>query len=128
MSKSISFDTTSYSAASALISLCFEARTKTHIAHLQTEHYAEHKALNEFYDSIINLADSYAEAYQGRYGIIKSYPKAVISAKSGSKVIEILRSWIDANRQNCGSDSSLQNEIDSIVTLCNSTLYKLTLK
>ena len=29
----------------------------------QTRSYAAHKALNEFYDEIVDLADSFAEAY-----------------------------------------------------------------
>jgi DNA-binding ferritin-like protein len=53
-----------------LIALCFEARTKAHIAHLQTRSYAAHKALNEYYDGIVDIADSLAEAFQGREGIL----------------------------------------------------------
>ena len=49
------------------------SRTQAHIFHLQTSSYAAHKALNEYYDGIVDLIDSYAEMAQGRYGIIRSY-------------------------------------------------------
>jgi len=124
MKKSLSFDQ-KYVGAAALVALCFEARTKVHQAHLMTTSYAQHKALNEFYDGIIDLADAYAESYQGRFGIIQEYPKCNIATKCGIETIKIVRDWIDGNRQSCGTQSELQNEIDNIVTLCNGTLYKL---
>lgn len=55
------------------ITLLFEVEVNAHIAHLQTKSYAEHKALNELYEEIVDLRDRFAEAYQGEYGIIKGY-------------------------------------------------------
>lgn len=110
-----------------LVALCFEARTKVHIAHLQTTSYAQHIALNEFYDAIVGLADGFAESYQGRYGIIKKLPVTnLLNDASGLSVIDSLRVWIDYNRHLCGTQSELQNDIDAIVSQCNSTIYKLT--
>jgi hypothetical protein len=82
--------------------------------------------LDTFYNSIIDLADGYAESYQGRYGIIKTFPEMRIDFVSCIEIIKTTRDWIDMNRVNCGSFSELQNSIDNIVELCNSTLYKLT--
>ena len=107
-----------------LIARCFEARTKSHFFHLQTNSYSQHKAFNDFYDGIVGLTDSFAEAYQGRFGIIKSYPKIRLE-KKGVEMIEELREWIDKNRNECGKESELQNAIDEIVSLCDSTIYKL---
>ena len=120
------------SAAAELIMRGFNIRTLAHVLHLQTNSYAAHKALNEFYDSVVDLVDSYAENVQGIYGIIMSYP--TMPALSNSKsyrdglipIIEF-RDWIRANRKNCSAseESELQNVIDEIVSLCNSTIYKL---
>ena len=110
--------------AATLIAMCFEARNKAHIAHLQTKSFAQHKALNEFYDGIIGLADTFAESFQGRFGIISKYP-SVTSNTDGIAMVIALRKWIDENRKDCGSFSEIQNEIDNIVNLCNSTIYKL---
>ena len=41
----------------------FLARDVAHSVHLNTRSYAKHVALNEFYDSIVDLADKFAEAY-----------------------------------------------------------------
>lgn len=110
-----------------LIARCFQARTEAHFAHLMTNSYAEHKALNDFYDEIVGLADSYAEVAQGRYGILK-YPVQSPKVGDRSKPVSIpteLRAWVDANRKECGEASELQNLIDEVLSLCDSTVYKL---
>ena len=48
----------------------FLARDVAHSVHLNTRSFAKHSALNTFYDEIIELADGFAEAYQGRHGLI----------------------------------------------------------
>ena len=118
------------SPAATLIALCFESRTKTHFTHLHTLSYSKHKALEDYYNSIIPLTDTFAESYQGRYNLIVAYPDARINSASevnvGLQVVTMLRDWIDQNRKLCGEFSELQNVIDGIVDLCNSTIYKLT--
>jgi 23S rRNA maturation-related 3'-5' exoribonuclease YhaM len=106
----------------------FLARDVTHSVHLNTRSYAKHKALNEFYDGIVDLADSFAEAYQGRHGLIG--PISLQSAKKTGNVIEFLTdslAEIEANRYKVceEKDSAIQNIIDEIVGLYLSTLYKL---
>ena len=110
-----------------LVSRCFQARTDAHIAHLTTRSYAAHKALNEFYDEIIDLADAFAEAAQGRGGVLLVYPVCAPHGthKDPSSAVLELREWIDDNRADCCDESELQNLIDEIVGLCDGTLYKL---
>lgn len=115
-----------YAPAATLIALCFESRTKAHMAHLQTKSYSEHKALDDYYNSIIPLTDGFAESYQGRFGIIDSFPEIKLNCTCGLHVIQSVRNWIDDNREWCGSFSELQNVIDEIIELCNDTIYKLT--
>ena len=55
----------------------FLARDVTHSVHLNTRSYAKHVALNEFYDAIVDLADKFAEAYQGRHGLVGDDPQAI---------------------------------------------------
>jgi Family of unknown function (DUF5856) len=121
----ISVSSDSCAPASILVALCFEARTKIHFAHLLTTSYAEHKALNAYYDGIVGIADTFAESYMGKYGRFPVFPKVEIVFNKGSEVIECLRSWIAENRADCGSDSYLQNIIDEIQTLNNQSLYLL---
>jgi hypothetical protein len=106
----------------------FLARDVTHSVHLNTRSYAKHKALGSFYDKIVDLADTFAEAYQGRHGLIG--PITLQSAKKNGNVIEFLQeslAEIEANRYKfCDEDeTAIQNIIDEIVALYLSTLYKL---
>ena len=114
--------------ASDFIGILFLARDVTHSVHLNTRSYAKHKALQKFYENIIDLADSFAEAYQGRHGLIG--PISLMSAKKTSNVIEFLESQlaeIESVRYDVceKADTSLQQLIDNIIELYLSTLYKL---
>ncbi len=106
----------------------FLARDVTHSVHLNTRSFSKHSALNEFYDNIIELADKFAEAYQGRHGLIG--PISLMSAKKTGNVIEFLEDSlgeIEKMRYEVvdKSDTPLQNIIDEIVGQYLSTLYKL---
>jgi DNA-binding ferritin-like protein len=110
------------------IGMLFLARDVTHSVHLNTRSYAKHKALQKFYENIIDLADSFAEAYQGRHGLIG--PIALMSAKKTTNVVEFLEDQLaelEAMRYDvCDkTDTPLQNLIDGIIELYLSTLYKL---
>lgn len=103
----------------------FHARTNAHMQHLKTRSFAAHKALGEFYDGIVDKTDAFAEAYQGRYGLI-DYPDVPFKKESDPiMMIKGLRRYVDENRMMMGSESELQNLIDEIVALMDSTLYKL---
>ena len=108
------------------ISKLFASRTQIHILHLNTKSFAQHKALNDYYDAIVGHADSIAESYQGKNGIITGYTNETINEKIDPIVyLETLVKWIETNRSNVSSDSYIQNQIDSVVELCYETLYKL---
>jgi len=113
---------------SDFVGILFLARDVTHSVHLNTRSYAKHKALQKFYENIIDLADSFAEAYQGRHGLIG--PISLMSAKKTSNVIEFLESQlaeIESVRYDVceKTDTSLQQLIDNIIELYLSILYKL---
>lgn len=110
------------------VGMLFLARDVTHSVHLNTRSYAKHKALSKFYTGVVDLADSFAEAYQGRHGLIG--PIALMSAKRTNNVLEFLEDQlkdIEAMRYEvCDkADTPLQNIIDEIVGLYLSTIYKI---
>jgi hypothetical protein len=114
--------------AAEFIGLLFLARDVTHSVHLNTRSYAKHVALNIFYDRIVGAADDFAEAYQGRHGLIG--PITLHSVKKTNNVIEFLEDSLkeieDARYEVCDkTDSSLQQLIDNIVEVYLRTLYKL---
>jgi DNA-binding ferritin-like protein len=114
--------------AADFVGLLFLARDVTHSVHLNTRSYSKHKALQKFYESIIDAADDFAEAYQGRKGLMG--PISLMSAKKTTNVIEFLESQLEeiegARYKVCDEDdSTLQQLIDNIIQIYLSTLYKL---
>jgi len=110
-------------------STLFASRIQAHVFHLQTPSFAAHSALNTYYDEIVGLTDSFIEGYQGKYGIIKGYANVILQEyESDDAVINYfttLDMYISKTRNLVCSDSYLQNIIDEIILLINSTLYKL---
>lgn len=101
------------------------ARTNAHVLHLRTKSYAQHIALGDFYSGIGDNADSIAEAYQGRYGILE-YPALPYKPESDPiMLVRSLRRYVDENRMALCHESEIQNLIDEAVALMDSTLYKL---
>jgi len=113
-------------AAAEFVLRCFHARTSAHILHLKTRSYAEHKALNDFYDGITPLIDTYAEAYQGGYGLLSGYKPGFTIPTESVPLLKDLGEWVDKNRTaiTCG-DPSLAALVDNVTGLIDSTLYKL---
>ena len=114
--------------ANEFLGLLFLARDVAHSVHLNTRSFSKHEALNIFYNRIIGAADDFAEAYQGRYGLIG--PITLHSAKKTANITEFLQdslAEIEAARYDvCDkSDSSLKQLIDNIVEVYLRTLYKL---
>ncbi len=110
------------------VGILFLARDVAHSVHLNTRSFSKHMALNSFYDEVIELADKFAEAYQGRHGLIG--PISLMSATKNGNIIEFLEQSlfeIEDNRYKvCDkTDTAIQNIIDEIVGLYLSTLYKL---
>lgn len=110
------------------IGTLFLARDVAHSVHLNTRSYAKHKALKGFYEGVVDLADTLAEAYQGRHGLIG--PISLMSAKKTNNILEFLEGQladIEEMRYKVvdKSDTALQNIIDEIVALYLTTIYKL---
>ena len=103
------------------------SRNQSHIFHLQTPSFAAHKALNEYYDAIVDLLDAYAEMAQGRYGIIKGYttPTQIFEDDSVVKYFMGLQKFVDTIRQTLPQDGELNNTVDEISGLISTTIYKL---
>jgi hypothetical protein len=104
------------------------SQTQVHVFHLQTKSYSEHKALQGYYEGIDALVDGIVESYQGKYGLITNYKSYDMGQYSNGKktigyFMELLK-VIDENRESV-EDSYIQNQIDTVQELINSTVYKL---
>jgi hypothetical protein len=114
--------------AADFVGQLFLARDVTHSVHLNTRSFSKHMALGTFYDEIIDLADAFAEAYQGRHGLMG--PITLQSGKKTNNIVEFLQGQLadieEARYDVCEkSDTSLQQLIDNIIELYLTTLYKL---
>ena len=114
-----------------LISTLMASRDQAHIFHWQTTgpgSFAAHLALNAYYDAIPNLTDTLVESYQGQYGILTDYETYPVENYSDKgQVVEFLDKLtvsIEVLRQDT-DDSYLQNQIDTLVELLETTKYKL---
>ena len=103
------------------------AATNGHILHLQTKSYAQHKALQAYYENLPDLVDNIIEQWQGAYQKIVEYPNEYTPPINDplAEVYEI-RDFVAKNRAIVGDYSSIQNQVDELMSLLDSTVYKLT--
>lgn len=111
----------------------FESREMAHIYHLQTKgdgSFAAHKALNDYYDNVLELIDSIIEIYQGQYEIVNGYDVIDTQSTQSKERIEYFTEFAQFIKDTrymalSKEDTHLQNIVDEIVALTYQTLYKL---
>lgn len=111
-----------------LVMCLLHSATVTHIMHWQTESYAAHQALGEYYSEIPEIVDAVIEAYQGKTGIIlRKFPIETddYEAMTPLAYMEYLSEEMTEGRALFGEDSEIQNLVDAICDLIDSTMYKL---
>jgi hypothetical protein len=85
-------------------------------------------ALNGYYDGIGDLVDGLVESFQGKYGIIKGYKSMDLQEwKSTEDTVKYMNGLCEKIEElrDCCDDSYIQNQIDTVCELINSTVYKL---
>ena len=96
--------------------------------HWQTTSYAAHIALGEFYSEMPDLVDAVVEAYQGKNNVILAkFPIEMESYEDMEALayMEYLSQELTEGRALFGEDPEIQNLVDAIADLIDSTLYKL---
>lgn len=101
--------------------------TNAHILHLTTNSYAEHKAFKSYYTKVGDLVDSFVEAFQGKYGLLHDF---TVDYKLPEQPVAYMMYLADEVATLRGSerfpqDSEMQNIVDEVAQLIDSTLYKL---
>ena len=102
--------------------------TNAHILHFQSLSYSQHMALGAYYEEVGDLVDSFVEAFQGKYGLLTNYKAEYeLPATEPVAYLTYLKDEVATLRKapKFPQDSELQNEVDTIANLINSTLYKL---
>jgi hypothetical protein len=113
--------------AAEFVMRCFHARTAAHVLHLKSTSYSEHKALQKFYDNIIDLIDAFAEMYQGEY-LMQLNCSGVSGYQTPSNAMSLITGmtkWVKSNREAICDSPECQAQIDDVLELCHSTAYKL---
>lgn len=109
------------------IGTLMQSRNQAHIYHLQTPSYAQHIALQGYYEGIIPLIDGLVESYQGKYGILRDYKMAgtIKEDENPAMYFEGLCKFVEAILPSLPQDTFLINQYDEVMTLIQSTKYKL---
>jgi len=112
----------------AFVMHLLHSATNAHIQHWTTRSFAAHEALGFFYEKMPVLLDDFVETLQGKYGLLHDFiadyklpaDNPIDYLQSLSEEVATLR-----REKRFPQDSELQNEVDNIANLINSTLYKL---
>jgi hypothetical protein len=109
------------------VSTLLHSATLTHLMHFKTLSYSEHVALAGYYDLIPDLVDGLVESIQGAYEvIIEPYPSMFGTGDAEPLAYMIsLRNYVRDYRGEMPQDNEIQNEIDNVANLLNTTVYKL---
>lgn len=108
-----------------LIAKIFCTRNCAHITHWKTGSYAEHIALGEFYDSIIDKLDTFVEVYQGNFKQIQDVDYLDEYDEIKNHLEDDIK-WIEKNYEKLSHNiSPLENILDEILASYLQTLYKL---
>ena len=102
------------------------ASTNAHILHFRTKSYAQHMALGSFYEALPGLVDSLVESIQGLTGELVEFPQDYYApAETPLQELQDLMDYVKENRNSLPADSEIQNLVDEIADLINTTTYKL---
>ena len=99
--------------------------TNTHFFHWSTNSYSQHKALQKYYEGIVDLVDTYVETYMGCYEQIKTFPSVYHQPKEPLKYLESLKNFVGEANTDLPQKQELVNIVAEIQQLIDSTIYKL---
>ena len=115
--------------AGELLITLLNAATIAHVLHLRSRSYSEHKALQGLYEGLPGLVDGVVEVWQGKNGELVDFPDQTVEVEDQEDAmvfVMYLKMILEENRGVLGGASEIQNLVDGIAELINSTLYKLT--
>ena len=111
-----------------LISRAFTTRNLLHFAHWNTKSFAQHLAVGDLYDSIIDNIDEIVETYQGKYGLIDDLQTNACELPDNILAhVKEEAKWVENNRSKIACNSTaIENLVDNLIGSYHKTVYKLT--
>jgi hypothetical protein len=114
------------------VGLLLSSREQAHVFHLTTTSYATHKAMQKYYEDVVDLIDSYAEAYMGRSkkrltGLTPYINRTIVTDPRLTKpyFAKLIK---NLNSIKLPKDSALENIREEINALLIKTIYALSLR
>jgi DNA-binding ferritin-like protein len=111
--------------ASRLLMVLLHSATITHVMHWKTESYSVHKALGKYYTQIPDLTDALAESLFGKYSTITDYDDHFMMEDGPLAYLMEIQEYVESQRKIIPQDSEIQNAVDEVMDLLNTTVYKL---
>ena len=115
-----------------IVSYYNDAKQQAIVYHQQTTSFSEHKALQEFYENIVELLDELSESYAGIYGRLSPYEVGDLfdwsSTEETIKYYKGCYEWLQKERVSAPQESWIQNQLDEIAQENAQLLYRLSLK
>jgi len=113
------------------ISQLHDSKQQSIVWHHQTTSYSEHKALNNYYDEIVEKIDELVESVSGIYGRPVGYSVETLQNYTGHQQLvsyfKSLYDFVQRERKTIYQDTWIQNQVDEIAQLIAQTSYLLTL-
>lgn len=102
-----------------------QSEVNTHLWHLQTSSYAEHKALNAYYDGLLDLTDELIECWQGKNKTKIQGPSSIsmIPYNQKNNHFEKLCDFIEEMIEKSDDELDIQDHFLGIKNLINKTKY-----
>lgn len=94
--------------------------------HLKTKKYSNHMALDEYYKEAPELIDGLIEAWQGTHDKVENY-EDLLKDKEFDTAVDYLKELrkITKEGRELMDSSELESDVDSILSLIDSVIYKL---
>lgn len=111
--------------ASRLLMVLLHSATITHVMHWKTDNYSVHKALAKYYTQIPDLTDALAESLFGKYSTITDFDDHFMMEDGPLGYLMEIQDYVESQRKVIPQDSEIQNSVDTVMELLNTTIYKL---
>lgn len=119
------------SSVGSFVGALLASREQAHVYHLLTRSYAAHKALQTYYEGIVDLVDKYAETYMGKTGRRIRFPSSMnrrVNTRPTNAKAYFMALFKRVHAMRLPKTSYLQNIRDEIEELIKQTVYMLSLR
>lgn len=110
------------------IVMLMNMRTSTHLLHLTEGNDAAHRALGEFYDQVVDIADRFAECAIATYGKVRwpeNLSDGLTVSLSPAEYLRTCKASILVVAPTFADQKDLDNIMSELVELCSQTIFKL---